>query len=383
MELNEKKYSVLVYDNTGTFITTINPEEIQNVPTWRESINGGYSQTQLELQGDRFKFDSFGRTTYSAFSNIVRIFELDAENPRGREMFKGYIARRTPFLAGKKEGVKWDINHVSSILNADKYNNGGSPPVFTVSHAAQDPQTVFRAAIDNFQAVFGACAAPIGDLITYSDDTTDPVGTNITQDFIEKTHFEVLNEVKNLAGEGWWWKIDAIGQGWLKPKPSVATHTFTIGLDINDIDAPETAEEIVNYVRVKRTGGMESNYEDTDSQEAYGFGSPTPTGRWTKIINESDIGDVTTADQRGNKELDDNAGAKIKAVIMVNSEYDIASVHVGETCKIANMSIDNDFFNDNMLIGSVDYQGDFIKVSLIEDPMSFADELDRFVTAAV
>jgi hypothetical protein len=377
MDLTSKKFSVLVYDRTGAFITTFKPEEISALPKWRESINGGFSQTSLDMIGDRFKFDSFGRTTYSQFMNIVRIFEIDEDNTAGRELYRGYIARRTPYLSiSRGEGVTLDINHVSAVLPADDYNDGAGPPVFTVTHSAVDPETIFRAIIDNLP--FGTPAG-LGDLIVYSNDTTDPVGVNVTKTFTDKSHLACLQETVVLAGTDWWWKIDGIGQAWLKAKPVAATHTFTIARDINDLQAPESAEEIVNYVRVRRTGGIESNYSDATSQAAYGFGDPTPTGRWLKILSETSIGDVTTADQRGNKELAENKDPKVKAILEINSLYDIESIHVGETCKILNMDIDNDFFDDNMLIGSVEYDGNTAKVSIIEDPSNFADELDRFV----
>lgn len=368
---NQKQYTIKIFNQDGsTFLSNIAPDEIAATPTFNSRINGGFSEMKINLRGDRFKFDSFSEGTNVDFLNIVTLTVIDEDNPRGRTIYKGWISQYEPYIDPQgNEGVLVTVMHLTSLLSASYYKNGSN---FTVSHSADDAETIGRAIVDHFNTIFS------GSLLSYSGDTTDPVGVNLTYDFVDQKWFDALVQVGKMAGESWWWKIDETGQYWLKDKPASSTHTFTVGKDIQMIRAVKTAERIINDVQVRYDGG---NYDASDatSQQTYGTGSGTPTGKWSNIVSDTNLKDLTTATERGDKEVADDKDAKIMASITLNNNYDLESIKAGETCKIRNFAKDNSFFNDNMLIASVNYNGDTVTVQLSDEPVNFALELDEFV----
>lgn len=367
---SQPKYNVKIFDQDGTtFIRNISPAvDRRGFPTFTSKMNGGFSPVVLDFV-DTFKFDDFDEGNTVDFMNIVEIEAVDENNTLGRTIFKGFISRYEPYIRNNgDEGVLVNVLHLSNLLSASFYKNGSN---YTVSHSGDDPETIVRAIIDHFNTIFG------GSLLSYTDDTTDPVGTNVSIDFVDKKWFNALQETGKLAGTDWWWKIDATGVLSFLPKPSTATHTFTVSKDILTINATKDMEKVVNDAQVRRTGGS-PDFSDGTSQVTFGTGSPA-TGKWSKIINESQLNDADAASQRGNKVINDNKDEKIKATITIGREYDLESIKVGETCKIRNFAKDNSFFNDNMQIVSLAYRGDVVVLSLGQEPVNFARELDQLI----
>ncbi len=205
------------------------------------------------------------------------------------------------------------------------------------------------------------------------------MGTSVSITFTDQKWNDALKKTGELAGTDWWWKVDESGQYWLKAKPSSPTHTFTIRRDIVSLNAPKDAEKVINDVQVRRSGGTATNYSDATSQSTYGTGG-TPSGKWSEIINDSSLTDANAADQRGNKEINDNKDYKIKATAIINSSYDIESVKVGQTAQILNFRSANTFFGtNNLLIVGVEYRGDTIKVDFGEQTADLGLSLAEFV----
>lgn len=368
---SQKQYTVKIFDQDGTtFLTNISPRELGGVPTFTSKIYGGFSDIKINLRGERFQFDSFGEGTLINFMNIVEIEVVDENNPRGRTIYKGWISQYEPYvMENGDEGVTITILHLTSLLSASYYKNGAS---YTVEFTEEDAETMGRAVIDHFNTIFS------GALLSYSAATTDPVGTSLTQDFVDKKWFDALTTIGDLCGTDWWWKIDETGQYWLKAKPGTATHTFTIGKDAAVVRATKNMEGMVNDVQVRYTGAATLEDDDATSQASFGTGSPA-TGKWTKIVSDSNIGDVTTATARAAKEIEDNKAAKIMATLTINNQYDLESIKVGQTCKIRNFDKDNSFFNDNMMIAQLTYSGDAVTIQLSNEPINFALQLNKFV----
>src|SRR5207253_1150450 len=111
-----------------------------------------------------------------------------------------------------------------------------------------------------------------GSLLSYSGASVDSVGANVTKVFTDRRWNEALEDTRLLAGTGWWSKIDESGVYWLKPVPSTATHTFTIGKDIESLSVQSDSEKVVNDTAVRWNDGADqtTTFSDATSQTTYG-----------------------------------------------------------------------------------------------------------------
>lgn len=359
----QKTYLVKVLDqDNAAFLKTFEPGTLKNLPSFRSKINGGLGELILDLN---LPFDDFDEGNSVAFLNLVDLYAIDADHPRGRRIYRGYVSRYEPYAeAGGGEGVRVTCLGLASLLTASYYS--------TTTHTNEDPETIGQAIVDHFSSVYG------GSLLSYSG-TTQAVGSTVTYTFTDQKWFDALRKTGELAGSGWWWKIDQDGKYHLKPKPASATHTLTIGKDIDSIVAPKDAEKVINEVIVRRSGGTATPYTDASSQATYGTGSPA-TGKRTKIVSDASIPDATTADARGNKLLADLKDAKVSARVTVNVNADLEAITVGDTVRIRNHRKGNTFFSDNMLIVSTYYKGDTLDLELEQLSSDFGAALAEFVS---
>lgn len=356
-----KKFSIKIYDSDGSsFIKTLNPEIVRNVPSFRSQMNGGFGECRIDLGLD---FDDFGEGTDIAFMNIVKIYEIDVDYPLGRLIYTGFISQYLPYVEGKKQGVVVILLGMVSLLKFAYYKNGSS---YTVAHSGVDPSAIMKAIIDHFNTVYP------GSLLGYDSGATtvDSVGVNVSYTFEEDKWLDALQNAFGTAGAGWWWSIDKQGQLYLKQKPSTATHTFTIGKDLEKMNITKSSESVVNSVLVKYGMATATNSDAT---------SISDFGTREEILSDDRIQDSTTADQKAAQEVDDNKTEKIKASLTINLLYDIESIKVGDTCKIRNLAKGSTLFNDNMQIVSVSYSFDKVVLELEEINLAFGRQLDRFV----
>jgi hypothetical protein len=369
----QKSFIIKIFDQDGsTFLKSLTSDKpaddslpyVKNTPDFPSYINGGLGECVLDLA---YPFDDFDEGGVVDFMNIVEIFAVTPIYPLGTLIYSGFMSKYDPYIESGSEGVKVTCLGFVSILPASFYEDGD----LTVEHTGEDPETIGRAIIDHVNTVFG------GDLLSYDASTTDSVGTNVSITFTDQKWSDALKKVVELAGAGWWWKLDENRKYWLKAKPSSATHIFTIGKDIERLHGEKDGEKVVNEVYVRRSGDVETVYSDPTSQARFGTGNPA-TGKRSKLITDSSLGDLNAADQRGNKELDDGKLPKVVSPFTVNDNYDLESIKVGQTCKIVNHQ-NTDFFGSNMLIVGLTYHGDTVDIQLEDTSSSFTRELATFV----
>lgn len=368
----QKQYNVKIFDQDGTtFRKNVNPASLRFIPSFTSRINGIYSPIVLELIGDDFHFDDFGEGTWIDFMNIVQVEVVDSDNPSGRTIFKGFISSYAPFVSKDSEGVRVTVLHVGALLSRSYFKNGGS---FTVTKSTMDPKDIFEDIIDHFNTIYG------GSLLSYSASSIpSTVGTNVSITFTDRKWFDALQDTAKLAGEGWFWKVDATGVVHFKAKPATVTHTFIVDRHVDEMEVVKDSEKVVNDVQVRRSGGTATDYDDSASQVTFGTGSPA-TGKATKIVTDTQLTDVNAADQRGDFELNENKDEKLIAKsLVINSSYDLESILPGEGARMKNYDSDNTFFLDNMLIAAVRYDGNQASLEFEDEALNFAAELDAFV----
>lgn len=374
----QRHFQAKFYDqDNSTFLkvySTQRPEGatrgyLKNSPAFTSNIDGGFGECVLDLS---LHFHDFDEGTSVDFMNIVKIYAVRVDN--GAQdvelIYTGFISRYEPYYEGGDEGVRVTLLGLVSLLSFSHFKNGTS---FTYARGAEDPTVTGKAIIDHFNTIYG------GSLLSY-DATSVPstLGTNITYTFTDTLWADALRKVAELAGTGWWWKVDETGKYWLLAKPGSATHVFTIGKDIESLVLTKDSEKVVNDVQVRHTGGTASDYSDATSQSTFGTGSPA-SGKRTKIVSDTAIQNSTTADQRGNKEINDGKDEKVSARITINTAYDLESIKVGETCSVRNLQSAS-VIPDNLQIVSLSYNGDSVSMELERTTTNFGRELAEFVS---
>lgn len=373
-----KKYLVKIYDqDNSTLRKTLLGERsadshLKSDPSFHTRINGGQGELVLDLKAP---FDDFDEGTTVDFLNVVKLYAVVKDDALKTQttslIYTGYISRYEPYVQqGGEEGVRVTCLGLASLLTKSYFSDGD----FTVTRSSEDPTVTGKAIIDHFNSVFS------GSLIGYdSSSVPATVGTSITYTFTDQKWFDCLTTVGKLAGTNWWWSIDRDGKYNFQAKPSTPTHTFVIGKNVESLVCPKDSEKVINDVYVRRSGGTETHYTDATSQSTYGTGSPA-TGKYTTVITDTSIPDATTADQRGNKELNDKKDAAVKATLVVNSNYDLESIRVGQTCKVTHFLRANTFFgSQNMLIVGLSYSPDRCALELESASGDFGLELAGFV----
>ena len=379
----QKSWAVKVFGQDGvTAKKTIPSANLRSNPSFPCKINGGFGECVLDLVTDLkhsplvFKFDSFGEGTIIAHSFIVDVYESDPVNaPTGRRIYRGYVSKYEPYLEqGGMEGVRVTCLGLGSLPARSFYKSGAA---YTVTHTGVDPQAVGEAAVDHFNTIFG------GSLITYTHGTsTQTVGTNVSYTFTDQKWSSVFETVRKLAGQNWWWKIDENGLYWLQAKPSSATHKFTLGKNIKAISAPKDAEKVVNDVQVRYASSGTYDKSDATSQSTYGTGA-TPSGKFSEIISDATISDATTAQQRGDGEVNTKKTALNTATITIEAQdYDIESIKVGQSCKILNYDLSCTFWSNNLLIVATSYDGDTCQVQVEGVVNDFGREMQNYLNTS-
>lgn len=360
----EKRYLAKIYERDGsTLALNIPKAKMRDNPTFTDRINGGMGEVQIDYI---VPFDDFEEGTKIDHQFILDLLVFDDANPLGRRLYRGAIQEYEPYIRGKTQGVLIKALGLGSNLSYDDYM-ASSRTVYTVAHSGVDPEVIFQAIIDEWRAFVNNA------LINYSGSSTDTVGTNVDKTFTDKTWFDACAETKDLCPDGWWWHVDADGIASLLPKPSTPTHSFIIGKHIEDGRFPKSVKSVKNRVRVTRTGGTVTEYSDATSITKY--------ESRLEIMGDSSLGDEATADQAGQKKVDDNKDPKNKNTLVINSEYDIESIKVGQTCAILNSNEAATFVTNAQIVG-LTYEGDRVRLELEESVADLGLALDRFKRAS-
>jgi hypothetical protein len=359
----QKQYTAKVYSLAGTYLATFNPKQIASEIRFSSKLSGGQGECILDLN---LPIDDFGEGTTIAQMNIVRIYECDDTfNTSPVLVYTGFISKYSPFFSGTTEGVRVTLLGLVSLLSFAYYRtNGGTAADYTISGSG-DPAAIMRLIIDNFTLRYPS-------LVSYGANCID-VGTSISYQYVDQKHYDALKKTFELSGGGRYWTIREDGTLHFKLKPATATHTFTIGKDLEAGEMPKSNEKVLNYLHLRYgTGPIVSNYQDAMSIAAYGSRE--------KVDANSNINDGTTANSYGNGSIADGKDVKLEARLRVNSNYNIESIHPGDTCKVLNIKRGSTVFGANMLITSVSYDANGVSLDLDNDQPSFADVFNTAIS---
>lgn len=352
-----------------TVLKSLSPKVITEDTKFTSRINSVASSTSIKLN---VPIDDFGEGEYIDFMNIVEIYSITLKNDTQIEtlIFKGFIEEYNILMDfSGKESVEIIVQHVGVLLTRSFANDS--------TNISVDPSQVIRNIIDNFNTIFG------GSLITYTASSLENTGLSQTFSILEKRHNDAIQQALDLSPANWYYYIDATGVFHFHLKPSSPTHIFTLSKDIKSISASKSIKELVNHIKLKHKyydgvgySDITTEYDNAASQLLYGTGV-APTGKFTTIISNRDILTTSSASDFAQKKFDELSSPIVEAEIIVTEPYNIESIKVGDTCRIA--GINSTFFESNMQIVMVMYNVDDVKVTI----GSFKNDLQTALKNAI
>jgi len=206
----------------------------------------------------------------------------------------------------------------------------------TVSWSDAEPSYIFKSILDVANATFP------GEWFKYNEGLIEDVGEKMTYTFEDKKFIDALKAVYDYTKRFWWWHVGADGQASLRARPQVVTHRFVIGRDIEKFEVNKTNEQVINRLEYRYASPGSAYYDDATSQEKYGVRA--------EVYNNTATTDSDTIDQYGEKRMHDNKEKTINGKLVINSNYDLESIKVGDLCKIIGLPKTANLFKDQGLM---------------------------------
>ncbi len=321
----KKRYLYKIYDIAGNFIITW--KDVISEPKFSISLNSGFSELVIDVARSEKNYDEGISVKYG---NILKLYVFDADSRYGGVLiYSGLLSQYLPAVVGSKETVQ--ITFLSFWWKLDKMilENSGST---TLTYTSQDPSNVLKDILDRFSLA--------GGKLDYASGTVDLTGLSLSYVFNTVTFQEALLKVIELCPVGWYLRVGADDLIYLKNKSLSATHTFTLGKNIEMYEPEKRIENIINTIYF--VGGGTPNYykkySDAGSVANYGvfaikyIDEQVTTDAVSSVIANRIINTFKDPEVRVQIKVSDNNGDGYKA----SQGYDIESIKVGDTCQIKN-----------------------------------------------
>lgn len=319
----QKHYIYRVYD-TGVYKATWTQEVISE-PQFTVNINGGAGQLKITLSRS---FDDFGEDIDVKLNNKVNCYVIDSDNPNGLLLYSGYISGYQPMVREALEQV--EITVLGYVAETQRIMLQDSSGNTTLTYNSQDPSNILKDIIDKYREQ--------GGTVNYNATSIQLTNTIVSYTFNANTIKEAIDKIIELCPVGWFWRIDPDDIIYLSPKNSLADHTFTIGLHIENLATFRRIEDLVN--RVYFIGGgnpaLFRKYENVSSQQTYGL--------YIKKIVDQRVTVAATAQTIANREINQKKDPEIRSIFDIidnngpqSRGYDIETIKVGQTLQVKNL----------------------------------------------
>lgn len=323
LSLIRKHYIYRIF-SSNVYVATWTKEVLSD-PKFKLSINGGPGELTIELGRP---FDDFGEDVDVKLNNKVEVWCIDKDSLNGTLIYTGYISGYRPQVRGVVEKVEVTIFPYSSefqrIILRDSSGNT------TVTYNSYDPAAMLKDVIDKYRALGGS--------IRYSAASIQDTNTTVSYTFNTNTVKEALDKIIELCPEGWYWRVDPDGIIYLQPKNILSDHTFTLGLDIENLETFRRIEDVTNTVFFTGAGNpaLFRKYQNSGSRDSY--------GAYEKKIVDQRVSVVATAETMSSREINTKKDPEIRSrfTIIDNNGprergYNLESIKAGQTLKVKNL----------------------------------------------
>ena len=297
-------FNIKVYDQTNSFLFTQDILDVTNDLSYTGNTNGGQWRNSMSLAID------IDKNVYEIWY-YVEITEYNEMYKVGRLYYKWIVESIELISENSQETVSINMFGIADCLNKLVYQSAGRK--FTKTG---DPATIISNIVTYFNATF-----PVS-LFTVSPTL---YGSSISIEFDNKSCFDALTLVCEKIG--WYWYAWPDGVITAKAKSNWSEHTFTYKYDVESMKIILQGEDMTNRLYLDYTWGS-STYNNASSQTSYFLEE--------KVENKTDIQNLATANDYGNKKVADDWLVKKQISLTINTKYDIWSIKPWDTCRVQN-----------------------------------------------
>lgn len=295
-----KKIHIKLYDKDDWFRQTLIPKKFWSDISFIETINYGLGTFSFKY------YLSFEDETFTHW-DVIKVYKDGTDL-----IYKGFIIgiKRVIEPSGSYQEITciW----MQAALNYRLYTSASSV-TFTKT---DDAANIIKDIIDVYNA------DPVLTAFVYSVTTIPAYWTTISIAFDKDTCRSALKKVLDVVGR----KIMFLWENNVYFKDTYSSHRLNFASDISQITVDEKSDQLFNEVTVKRSWWTEI---------AYGSGSSTYWRR-EKYITDTWLSTSWTWIARAENEVEESDSPKLNTSIIVNSNYDIESIHCGDTISIYN-----------------------------------------------
>lgn len=291
----------------------LNDKSILTVPSIVREVNKPASDVTLDLAiswDDAAYAETYGLNPY----DLVEIDAITETYPNGYRVFTGNIQELKVRYGAQENRV---IIRVFPIEAEFTFYFWINTYVSTV-----DTADVFDDAVD---AVNGS----------YSPQLTKNIATTgqVHQPAYSGYVIAGLNSEMENLNASWYWRVRPNLQLDLQQySDSVATHTLTVGKDVDTVQNIKSLIDVVNYARIEFFDGITVHstvYQNAASVAAYGLRN------FYQSLGSSSQGQ---SDSVGNNLIENQGDLFTKTQLVVNAQYPIETILPGDTVKIQNLT---------------------------------------------
>lgn len=338
----EKKYSVKIYDKTGTTFKG-NYDPIGGY-SFKKVINSGIGDLTINLAR---KFDTYNVASDVNLLDSIEIWVQDKDSS-GVKIYSGYVSSITSYVNGTSQGVTLGVlgyvTRLGYTLDWDGTN-------ISIARNSMTPGVLVKDVIDDYRT---NVTTP---MVNYGTSTVNVTGTPISYTSNVKSCLETIERAREMAGEDWFWYVDANNVFYFDQYSSTPDHFFVFGKDVSSLETTKSVDDIKNELIF--WNGLQPDDAHFLSTRYYNTSSITDYWNRFDSLTDGRITDATSANEFGSTYINAYKSPNISMKFEVKDNnygdgYDIESIEPGNTCKILNLE-DSSVVGDNMVITSVEY----------------------------
>lgn len=309
----EKQFIVKLYDWSMNFLKVIPAWIITNDISFSETIDAGQWELKLTLVLP-IDTDYFDNVRY------CKIYMNDNQGTNNLLIYSGWLSQVQRQYSNQKENINVVFLSLWALLDTVILRNWTDP---TFSKTG-DPASIIKFIIDYFNTIYSW-------ILSYTAESIDNYGSSITIQFDWISCQKALQNLVNWLS--YYLYIWADGVVHYHDTPASATHLLTYERNINQLTIPENNEQITNVVQVIYSIDN-TDYETWIVQDAW---SIAKFGQREVLVRRWDLKDQTSAETYRDNYLTENKDLKKNIQVVVNTLYEIETIHPWQTVKIANL----------------------------------------------
>ena len=334
----------------------LNDKTMLNIPNIVREVNKPASDVTLELAiscDDAAYTQTYGLNPY----DLIEIYAKTTTYPNGYKVFTGNIQELKVRYGAQENRVSIRAFPVEAEFTFYFWINTYMSNV--------DTADVFDDAVDAVNGI-------------YSPQMTKNIATTgqVHQPGYSGYVIAGLNSEMENLNASWYWRVRPDLQLDLQQYPdNAATHTLTVGKDVDMVQNTKSLIDVVNYVSIDFFDGITNHntiYQNAASVAAYG------KRNYYESLGTSSQGQ---SDLIGNNLIENKGDLFTKTQLVVNAQYPIETILPGDTVKVLNLTAAQEAWLSGILrVVRVRYDGAtaVLDLSIITD--NYGVELGKLIS---